>query len=75
MTDAWTKDTLDDDALATSVGLLDALLDAAAAIEPGRDAARFASELSSLGHSASHAARDLELLAPPPALLPLRKSA
>lgn len=70
MTDAVIRDSLDDYALETSVGLLDALLDAAASVEPGRDAARYASELACLGHSAAHAARDLAMLAPAPA--PLR---
>jgi len=72
MTDAWTRESLDDYALETSVGLLDALLDAASAVEPGHNAARYASELSCLGHSAGHAARDLAMLAPGPSCLPLR---
>jgi hypothetical protein len=70
MTDVWTRESLDDYALETSVGLLDALLDAAAAVQPGQNAARYAAELACLGHSASHAARDLAMLAPAP--LPLR---
>lgn len=53
------KPALDGYALSTSVGLLDALLDAAAAADPGRNAARYAADLKRLGEGAARAAEDV----------------
>lgn len=51
-------------ALKTSVGLLDALLDGAAAALPGVTAALYAQDLRSLGNGAAQAALDLEATQP-----------
>ena len=68
MTDAWTElDSIVKDAMLTNVGLLDALLDACMAAQPGHDAARYAADLFRLGRGAAQAAADLTALAEIPA--------
>ncbi len=52
-------DDIETDALTTSVGLLDALIDAAAAALPGINAAPYAHDLRALGDGAARAAADL----------------
>lgn len=59
MTKSWTRANIESVALATAVGLLDALLDAAAALRPGYNAAQYAADLSLLGDGADQAAFDL----------------
>lgn len=58
-------DDIDQGALETSVGLLDALIDAAAAALPGVTAASFARDLRLLGDGAAQAAVELETLGRP----------
>ena len=53
-------DDIESCALTTSVGLLDALIDAAAAVHPGINAAHYAHDLRALGDGAARAAADLE---------------
>lgn len=56
------SEDIDRVALATSIGLLDALIDGAAAALPGINAAHFATDLRALGYGAAHAMADLELI-------------
>lgn len=53
---------IEDCAVETAVGLLDALLDSAAAATPGRDAARYAADLRRLADTAISAIADLEIV-------------
>lgn len=55
-------DDIETCALATSVGLLDALIDGAAAALPGVTAAMYAHDFRQLGDGAARAAADLEAL-------------
>ncbi len=57
-------DDIDTSALRTSIGLLDALLDGAAAALPGVTAAAYARDLRRLGDDAARAAAELESLKP-----------
>lgn len=57
-------DDIDGYALRTSVGLLDALIDGAAAALPGVTAAVYASDLRRLGDGAAQAATELDSLRP-----------
>lgn len=57
-------DDIDSCALRTSVGLLDALIDGAAAALPGVTAAVYASDLRRLGDGAAQAAAELETIKP-----------
>lgn len=59
MTQSWNRANIESVALATVVGLLDALIDAAVALRPGHNAAQYASDLSLLGDGAGQAAFDL----------------
>ncbi len=59
MTRSWTRANIDGIALATAVGLLDALVDAAAALRPGHNADQYAADLRLLGDGADQAAFDL----------------
>jgi len=58
------SEDIDTCALKTAVGLLDALLDGAAAALPGVTAAVYARDLRMLGDGAAQAAAELEALKP-----------
>lgn len=59
MTRSWTRAGVEAVALAAAVSLLDALIDAAVALRPGHNAARYAADLAMLGDGAGQAAFDL----------------
>lgn len=59
MTDVWALVDIEAEALDTSVGLLDALMDAGTAGSSGRDADHHATSLRRLGENVARAAADL----------------
>ena len=59
MTDVWALVDIEAEALDTSVGLLDALMDTAVAGSTGRDAGFHADALRRLGDNVARAAADL----------------
>ncbi len=59
MTDVWALVDIESEALDTSVGLLDALMDAGTAGSSGRDAGYHAAALRRLGDKVACAAADL----------------
>lgn len=59
MTDVWALVDIEAEALDTSVGLLDALMDAGTAGSSGRDTAYHAAALRRLGDNVARAAHDL----------------
>ena len=62
MTDVWALVDLEAEAFDTSVGLLDALMDAGTAGSSGRDADHHAASLRRLGDNVARAAADLSLV-------------
>lgn len=62
MTDIWALVDIEAEALGTSVGLLDALIDAGAAGSSGREAGRYAGDLRRLGDHIARAAADMSLV-------------
>lgn len=62
MTDVWALADIETEALDTSVGLLDALMDAGVAGSSGRDAGHHAEALRRLGDNVARAAADLSVV-------------
>lgn len=62
MTDIWALVDIEAEALGTSVGLLDALMDAGTAGSSGREAGRYADDLRRLGDHIARAAADMSLI-------------